>query len=103
MAKLTKAEQQARTEPGGSNVGNYDKVKSFCGPAGGAPKGSFPVDSIERGKSAIKLAHNAPNPQGIKDCVYRHYPSLRQAQEGGAFGKPAYNNRGVRIPGMYTD
>jgi len=78
---LAKAIRQARKKPGGSNVGEYPRVKSkdFAGPSGGAPKGSYPINTIERGRSALKLAHNAPNPQGIKDAVYRKYPSLRKA------------------------
>lgn len=79
MARLTSAQRRARTKPGGSNVGNYPDVKSFAGPSGGAPKGSYPMNNIERGKSAIKLAHNAPNPQGIKNAVYKKYPSLRKS------------------------
>lgn len=63
----------ARKKPGGSNVGEYKKVskKEFCGPAGGAPKGSYPVNSAKRCRSALSLAHNAPNPSGIKSCVKR--------------------------------
>jgi len=59
MAKLSKKTKAARKKPGGSNVGTYKDVKSFCGPAGGAPAGSFPTNTIERGRSALKLAHNA--------------------------------------------
>ena len=73
MSKLSKD----RKKPGGSNVGKYPNVKVFCGPAGGAPKGSYPVNTLARGKSAIKLAHNAPDPQGIINCVYGHYPKLK--------------------------
>tara|TARA_R100000963_G_C4636413_1_gene100463 strand:- start:907 stop:1164 length:258 start_codon:yes stop_codon:yes gene_type:complete len=75
--KLTKT----REKPGGSNVGKYPGVKVFCGPAGGAPKGTYPVNTKKRGKAAIKLAHNAPNPQGIINCVYGHYPSLKAQRE----------------------
>jgi len=90
--------EELRNQPGMSNAGTYTNVAKgdFCG-----PHGTYPVNTIERGRSALKLAHNSDNPQKIKDCVYRKYPSLRQAQLGGAFGKPAYNNRGMRIPGMY--
>ena len=84
MAKLSKKTKAARKKPGGSNVGKYKKVKSFCGPSGGAPAGSFPVNSIKRAKSALKLAHNAPNPEGIKACVYRKFPSLKKKKEGGS-------------------
>ena len=75
---LDAAVTTARKKPGGSNVGNYPNVSSFCGPAGGAPEGSYPVNTIARGRSAIKLAHNAPNPAGIRRCVYKKYPSLKK-------------------------
>ena len=66
-------ESRMQKKPGGSNVGEYKKVskKSFCGPSGGAPKGSYPVDSKKRCKAALAYAHNAPNPSGIKACVKR--------------------------------
>lgn len=65
-------------KPGGSNAGKYDSSEGpFCGPAGGAPKGTYPVGTEKRGKSAIKLAHNAPNPMGIKKCVYKEWPVLK--------------------------
>jgi hypothetical protein len=77
--KTTKAKKQAaaRKKKGGSNVGKYKGVKAFAGPSGGAPKGSFPINTLKRAKSALKLAHNAPRPGGIKAAVYRKYPSLK--------------------------
>jgi hypothetical protein len=67
-----------RKKPGGSNVGKYSKAEGpFAGPSGGAPSGSYPIGSKARGKSALKLAHNAPNPGGIKAAVYRKYPELK--------------------------
>ena len=78
MAKLSKAYiRKARKKPGGSNVGKYKGVKSFAGTAGGAPKGSYPINTLARAKSALKLAHNAPDPGGIKAKVYKKYPSLK--------------------------
>jgi hypothetical protein len=68
---LSTAIKKARQKPGGSNAGKYKGVKSFCGPSGGAPKGSYPVNSCHRTKSAKKLAHNAPNPSGISRCAER--------------------------------
>lgn len=78
-----------REKPGGSNVGKYSKSEGpFAGPAGGAPAGSYPIGSKKRGKSALKLAHNAPNPSGIKAAVYRKYPDLKakKAMEGAKLG-----------------
>lgn len=71
--------EKMREKPGGSNVGKYKNVSKgdFCGPAGGAPEGSFPVNTRKRAKSAIKLAHNAPNPEKLKACVYSKYPKLK--------------------------
>ena len=76
---VTAAIRKARKKPGGSNVGEYKRVKksSFAGPAGGAPAGSFPINTIARASSALKLAHNAPNPAGIRNAVYKKYPSLK--------------------------
>ena len=66
----------ARKKPGGSNVGKYKGVKAFAGPSGGSPKGSFPINTKKRAKAALKLAHNAPNPSGIKSAVKKKYPML---------------------------
>ena len=78
--KVTKAkEKKMEKRAGGSNVGEYKNIssKDFAGPSGGAPKGSYPINTLARGKSALKLAHNAPRPEGIKRAVYRKYPQLR--------------------------
>ncbi len=66
-------EKKLEKKPGGSNVGEYKKVgkKDFCGPSGGSPKGSYPVNSKKRCKAALAYAHNAPNPSGIRSCVKR--------------------------------
>jgi len=68
----------ARKKPGGSNVGKYTKVASseFAGPSGGAPKGSYPINTRKRAKAALAYARNAPNPAGIKRKVRAKYPSL---------------------------
>ena len=63
--------KKARKRKGGSNVGEYAACDTFAGPAGGAPKGSYPLTinckpSKKRIEAAIRLAHNAPNPGGIK-------------------------------------
>jgi hypothetical protein len=67
----------ARKRPGGSNVGRYPHVKTFAGPSGGSPAGSYPINTLARAKSALKLAHNAPDPDGIRQAVFRKYPQLR--------------------------
>ena len=74
-----KTMEEVRDEPGSSNAGKYKNVDKadFCGPAGGAAEGTYPVNSLKRAKSALKLAHNAPNPEGIKNCVYRKFPQLK--------------------------
>jgi len=71
----------ARKRKGGSNAGKYPNVatKNFAGPSGGAPAGTYPINALARARSALQLAHNAPNPGGIKRAVYRKYPSLRTA------------------------
>lgn len=76
FGKKKSAEAKARAKPGGSGVGRYGGVKKFAGPAGGAPKGSFPINTLKRAKSALSYAHNAPNPAKLKASVYRAYPAL---------------------------
>lgn len=66
----------SQDKPGGSNAGKYKTKGPFCGPAGGAPKGSYPVNTSKRAKAALSYAKHAPNPSGIRNCVCRHYPSL---------------------------
>lgn len=79
--------EKAREKPGGSNVGKKKfasgapRTGPYAGPSGGAPKGSYPIGDISHGRAAIKLAHNAPNPEGIKREVYKKYPSLKKNNE----------------------
>ena len=80
-------ESKLQKKAGGSNVGKYKTVskKAFAGPAGGAPKGSFPINTLKRAKAALAYAHNAPNPGAIKRAVYKKYPALakrRKEREG---------------------
>lgn len=79
--KVSKAKEKSmEKKPGGSNVGNYPNVpkKDFAGPSGGSPKGSFPIPTKSKAKSALKLAHNAPDPSGIKKKVYSKFPDLKK-------------------------
>ena len=61
-------------KPGMSNAGKYKDVPAddFAG-----PHGTYPINTEARGKSAIKLAHNAANPEAIKAKVYKKYPELK--------------------------
>ena len=74
-----KKEKEMEKRAGGSNVGEYPdvKAKDMAGTKGGAPKGSYPINTLERAKYALKLAHNAPNPSGIKAAVYAKWPQLK--------------------------
>ena len=65
-----KSTKKPQDKPGGSNVGKYKKGP-FCGPAGGAPKGSYPVNTCGRVAAAKSYARHAPNPAGIKRCAER--------------------------------
>lgn len=69
-----------RKKPGGSNVGEYKNLPAseFAGPKGGAPKGSYPINTKARAKAALSYARNAPNPEGIKKAVYKKYPDLKK-------------------------
>lgn len=73
--------KKIKEREGSSNVGKYKKVlpKDFAGSAGGASKYSFPINTLARAKSALKLAHNAPNPSGIRASVYKKYPELKKS------------------------
>jgi type IV secretory pathway TrbL component len=75
---LSASVRSARTKPGGSNAGKYPSVKSFAGPSGSAPKGSYPINTRARAKSALQLAHNAPDPAGIRRAVVAKYPGLKK-------------------------
>ena len=63
---------EIREEPGKSNAGKYPGVKDFAG-----PDGTYPIDTLERAKSALKLAHNSPNPEAIRRKVFAKYPELK--------------------------
>ena len=77
-----KTAARARKRRGGSNAGKYKlPAKYFCGPSGGAPRGTYPVGKRGRGGrtklskkrcvAAMTYARNAPRPCGIYRCVAR--------------------------------
>lgn len=88
-AKKGGSMSQIRKRPGMSNAGKYTGVKDFAG-----PNGTYPINTIERGRSALRLAHNSSCPECIKRKVYAKYPSLKQAQLGGPFNIPGMNTTG---------
>lgn len=73
-------EEKMKSKKGSSNTGKYKDVspKDFAGSLGGASKYSFPIDTLKRAKSALSRAHFAPKPSGIKEAVYRKYPTLKK-------------------------
>lgn len=73
-------EKKLEKKPGGSNTGEYKNVKKneFAGKAGGTSPYSYPINTLSRAKSALKLAHNAPDPEGIRNKVYSKYPQLKK-------------------------
>lgn len=70
-------EHALKLSPGGSNVGKYPKISAedFAGNACGNP-GSYPMDTIERARSALAYAHNAKNPDCIRRQVFKKWPQL---------------------------
>lgn len=66
---------EIRKKPGESNAGKYPQVKkgNFAG-----PDGTYPINTLKRAKSALSYAHNAANPESIKEKVYKKYPALAE-------------------------
>lgn len=82
--KISKAKKKKlEDKAGGSNIGEYKNVSKgdFAGPSGGAPKGTYPINTKKRAKAALSYARNAPNPEGIKRAVYKKYPELRPSKK----------------------
>jgi len=61
-----------RKQPGMSNAGKYPGVSKFAG-----PHGTYPINTLARGESALKLRGHSNNPDQIASNVYSEYPSLR--------------------------
>lgn len=73
---MNDAKKKSKDKPGSSNAGKYKTKGPYCGPAGGAAKGTYPVNTRKRAVAALAYARHAPNPAGIRRCVCRHWPSL---------------------------
>ena len=78
-----KKEKKLESKPGGSNTGEYKKVKKseFAGSAGGTSPYSFPINTLKRARAALAYAHNAPDPAGIRRKVYAKYPQLKKESQ----------------------
>lgn len=67
--------KEVRMLPGSSNSVKHAReglpLSQFCGPAGGAAPTAFPVSTPGRCKAALARAHFAPDPEGIRQCVYQ--------------------------------
>ena len=76
---LGEKKQKQYSRRGRSNVSKYKKEgvpkNKFCGPAGGAVKGSYPVNTTKRCSAALSYARFAPNPCGIAKCVHKKCPT----------------------------
>ena len=68
-----------REKPGGSNAGKYLNVdkKDLCGASGKSASGSYPVRNEDEARAALRFAHYADDPEGIRRCVYRKFPELK--------------------------
>jgi len=73
-------ESKMRKKKGSSSAGKYKDVKpsQFAGKAGGASEFSFPIPDLAHARNALARAHFAPNPEGIREKVYRLYPQLKK-------------------------
>ena len=58
-------------------IGKGIPESKFCGPEGGSCPYTFPVNTPKRARAALAYSRHAPNPEGIRECVYR-----RASQEG---------------------
>ena len=83
---------EIREKPGMSNAGKYTKVKSddFAG-----PNGTYPINTLKRAKSAIKLAHFAANPGNIVKNVLKKYPELDEKKKSPV----TYGNNPIKFTG----
>lgn len=61
---------EVRAHPGSASSGRYTaKEGPFCGPSGGAAKGTYPVKDFEHIRNALSRARFAPHPEGVRKCA----------------------------------
>ena len=77
-ADNTKAIIDSQDKKGGSNAGTHEDKKYYAGPSGGAPKYTFPIDTLKDAEDAMRMRGKAPNPAGIKRAVLERWPSLSE-------------------------
>lgn len=79
MSISAEREHQLQHKAGGSNVGQYSNVSpdNFAGNKCGLP-GAFPMDTLERARAALAYAHNASDPECIRQQVYKKWPELKE-------------------------
>lgn len=70
-----KREDSIEKKPGGSNVKKYDAKD---GPFAGTQPNTYPIKTMDDAKSALKLAHNDPNPGKVRARVFARFPELRK-------------------------
>jgi hypothetical protein len=75
---MPKSLTEIRKEPGKSNAYKYKGVakKDFAGPSE-----TYPINTLKRAKSAIKLAHNSPQEESIKARARAKYPQLKKGKK----------------------
>ena len=78
MAKKETKLEKLRKKPGMSNAGKYKNgpKDEFAGPSG-----TYPINTLKRAKSAIKLAHFSPHQESIIKKVYKAYPQLDKSKD----------------------
>lgn len=72
-SKKSSKKKGTSKKQGSSNRNKYPDVSKsdFCGPEGGSSQGTYPVNTRGRARAALAYSRHAPNPQGIRECVYR--------------------------------
>lgn len=76
ILKESDESEEDAEKAGGSNAGEYKTKGPYCGPSGGAPKDTYPINTKKRAVAALAYARHAPNPDGIKKCVCKHWADL---------------------------
>ena len=76
--KETKLEK-IRKKPGMSNAGKYKLSKTNAGGKSNfaGPSGTYPINTLKRAKSALRLAHFSNDSARIKKNVYKRWPALK--------------------------